>query len=70
MAILNWCIFRRNWVVCSSVGPKMLVFCSHSSVNVQLISDCFIRNYKLKYEDSENIEADRADTVGSKLHQL
>ena len=48
----------------------MLVFCSHSSVNVQLILDCSIRNFRLKREDSENIESDRADTVVFKLHQL
>ena len=48
----------------------MLVFCSHSSVNVQLILECSIRNFRLKYEDSENIEADPADTVVFKLHQL
>ena len=31
--------------------------------------DCFITNFKLKFEDSENIKADRVDTVVFSLHQ-
>ena len=55
MAALN-CIFRKKLVVCSSAGPKASV--SHCSANFQLILDCFIPNFKLMYEDSENIKAD------------
>ena len=33
--------------------------------NFQPILDCFIPNFKLKYEDSENIKADRVSTVVS-----
>ena len=63
MAALNWCIFRKNWVVCSSAGPKSLGFSSHCSANVQPILDCFIPDFKLNYEDSENIKADLVNTV-------
>ena len=70
MATLNRCIFQTNLVVCSSAGPKILGFGSHCSVNFQPILDCFIPNFKLKYEDSENIKADRISTVVSSLHQI
>ena len=49
-------------VVCSSSGPKILAFGSHCSANFQPILDCFIPNFKLTYEDSENIKADRVST--------
>ena len=32
--------------------------------------DCFTLNFKLKYEDSENITADRVNTVVFNLHQI
>ena len=32
--------------------------------------NCFISNFKLKYEDSENIKADRVNTVVFNLHQI
>ena len=67
MAALNRCIFRKIW---SSAGPKNLPFGSHCSANFQLILDCFIPNFKLKYEDSENIKADRVNTVVFTLHQI
>ena len=70
MAALNRCIFQKNLVVCSSVGPKILAFGSHCSANFQPILDCFIPNFKLKYEDSENIKADRVSTVVFNLHQI
>ena len=47
----------------SSVGSAILTFGSHCSANFQPISDCFIPNLKLKYEDSENIKTDRVNTV-------
>ena len=34
------------------------------------ILDCFIPNFELKYEDSENIKADCVSTVVFNLHQL
>ena len=65
MAALNQCIFRKNQVVCSLAGPKLLVFGSHSSANFQPILYCFVPNFKLKCEDSENIKADRVDKIQS-----
>ena len=70
MAALNRCIFPKNLVVCSSAGPKILAFGSHCSANFKPILDCFIPNFKLKYEDSENIKADRVSTVAFNLHQI
>ena len=32
--------------------------------------DCFIPNFKLKYEDSEDIKADRVDTVFFYLREI
>ena len=56
MAALNWCIFRKNRVFCSSAGAKSLSFSGPSSANFQPILDCFIPDFKLKYEDAENIK--------------
>ena len=48
-------------MVCSSAaGSKILTFGSHSLANFKPILYFFIPNFKLKYENSENIEADRA----------
>ena len=52
------------------MGPKILAFVSHCSANFQLIFHCFIPSFKLKYEDSENIKADRLNTVVFNLHQI
>ena len=38
-------------------------------MNFQPILNCFIPNFTLKYEDSENIKADRVNTVIFNLHQ-
>ena len=48
--------FSKNLIVCSSAGPKILGFSSYCLTNFQQILDCFIPNFKLKYEDSENIK--------------
>ena len=53
----------------SSAGPEILAFVSHCLANFQPILDCFIQNFKLKYEDSENVKADRINTVVSNSHQ-
>ena len=53
----------------SSAGPEILAFVSHYLANFQAILDCFIQTFKLKYEDSENVKADRINTVVSKSHQ-
>ena len=54
----------------SPVGPKILVFGNHCSAKFQLILDCFIPNFMLKNENSENIETDCVDTVVFKLHEI
>ena len=69
MAALNL-HFSKNLVICSSAGPKILAFGSHCLANFQPILDCFIPNFKLKYEDSENIKADRVNTVVFNLRQI
>ena len=35
---------------------------------IENILECFISNFKLKYEDSENIKADRVNIVIFNLH--
>ena len=54
----------------SSVGPEILAFVSHYSANFQPILDSFIPKLELKYEDSENIIADRVTTVVFNLYQI
>ena len=54
----------------SPTGSEILTFGSHCSENFQLILDCFIPKFKLKYEDLENIEADRVNAVVFDLHQI
>ena len=54
----------------SSAGPESSAFGRHCSANFQLILNCFIPNFKLKHEDSENIKTDLADTVVFKLHKI
>ena len=54
----------------SLAGRKILAFGSHSMVNFQPILDCFIPNFKLKYEDSKNINTDCVSTVIFNLHQI
>ena len=70
MAALNWCIFQKNLVVCSPFGPKILAFGSRWSANFQPILGCFIPNFKLTYEHSENIKADCVSVVVFNLHQI
>ena len=40
------------------MGPEIFAFVSHYSANFLPILDSFIPNFKLKYEDSENIITD------------
>ena len=49
----------------SSANPEILAFGSHCSANSQPILDCFIPNFKLKYEDSQNIKVDSVNRVVS-----
>ena len=70
MATLNWCMFRKDRVVCSSAGAKSFSFSGPSSARFQPILDCFISDFKLKHKDSENLKADRVSTVVFNLHQI
>ena len=70
MAALNRCIFQKSLVVCSSAGPKILALGSHCSAKFQPILDCFIPNFKLKYQDAENVKANRLSLVVFNLHQI
>ena len=38
------------------MDPEILVFGRHCSANFQTIGDCFMQNFKLKYEDSKTCE--------------
>ena len=70
MAALNRCIFRKIWLSVHQPVPKILAFGGHCSANFQPMLDCFIPNFKLTYEDSQNIKADRVSTVLFNLHQI
>ena len=70
MAALNWCIFRKNRVGCHQ---WMLKFKFSSAIARRTFNRfwiAFIPNFKLKYEDSKNIKADRVTTVIFNLHQI
>ena len=54
----------------SLTGSEILTFGGHWSANFQPILDCFIPNFKLEYDDSENIETDCVNTVVFNLHQI
>ena len=54
----------------SSARPKILAFGSHCSMNFQPILDLFIPNFKLTYEDSQNIKADSVNRVVFNLLQI
>ena len=54
----------------SSANPEILAFVSHCSARFEPILDGFIPNVRLKYENSENIKTDRANTVVFNLHQI
>ena len=54
----------------SSTGSEILNFGSHCSAICQSILDCFIPKFKLKYDDSKNIKADRVNTFVFNLHQI
>ena len=61
---------KKNLVACSSAGPKVVAFGNHSSANIQPILNCFILNFKLKYDDLKSIKADRVSTVVFNVHQI
>ena len=69
MAALNWCMFRNKGRL-SQAGAEIQASVSHCSANFYPISDCYISNFTLKYEDSENIKADCINRVVFNLHQI
>ena len=54
----------------SPADPEISALGSHSSANFQPILNCFIRNFKLKYEDVGNIKTDCVNTVVATSHRL
>ena len=62
--------FSKKSGCLSSAGPESLAFGSHSLAKFQPILDCFIPNFKLKYEDSENVKADSVNTVVFNSHKI
>ena len=70
MAALNFCIFQKKLGRLSSAGPEILVFVSYFLANFQPILNCFMPNFKLIYEDSENIKANSVKTVVFNVHQI
>ena len=52
------------------MGSEILALGSQCSANFQLILDCFIPTFKLKYDDLENIKTDRVNTVVFNLHEI
>ena len=54
----------------SSAVPEILAFVSNCLANFQLSLSCIIPNFKLKYEDSENIKPALVSTVVFSLHQI
>ena len=62
--------FLKKSGLLSSARPEILAFSSHCLANFQTILDCFIPNFKLMYEDLENIKADCVNIVVSNLHKI
>ena len=54
----------------SLASPEILAFASHCWANFQPILNFFIPNFKLQYEDSENIKKDCVNTVIFNLHRI
>ena len=60
---LKFVRFSKKLGRLSSTGSEILTFGSHCSANFQPILDCFIPNFKLEYDNLENIKTDRVNTV-------
>ena len=54
----------------SSTGSEILASVSHCLANFLSIFYCFIPNFTLKYEDSENIKIDCVNTFVFNWHQI
>ena len=52
------------------MGSEIVIFGSHCSANFQPILDCFILNFKLEYDNLENIKTDCVNVVVFNLHQI
>ena len=53
-----------------SMGSGISAFSNYCLANFQPILDCFIRNFKLEYDDLENIKTDSVITVDFNLLQI
>ena len=62
--------FLKKSVGLSTAGPDISALGSHCLANFQPSLDCFIPNFKLKYENLENIKTDVANTVIFNFHQI
>ena len=54
----------------SSTGYEILDFGSHYSANFQLILDCLIPKFKLKYDNLESIKTDCVNRVVFNGHEI
>ena len=54
----------------SPTGPEVLAFSIQCLAKFHLVSYRFIPNFKLIYEDLENIKTNCVDTVVSSLHKI
>ena len=64
-------IFSKKKPECLSPAcPEVLTFSSHCLAKFQPVFDCFIRHFKLMYEDSGNKEKGYTDTVVFNLHKI
>ena len=61
---------KKNSGRLSSNGPEILAFGSHCLANLQPILDCLMPNFKLKYEDSENVKTGSVNKVAFNLYQI
>ena len=70
MTAFKLVLFKENSGRQSLAIPEILAFVSYCSANFQPTLDYFIPNFKLTYEDLENITSDRVKTVIFNLHQI
>ena len=54
----------------SSAVPKILAFVSHFSGKFKPVLDCLVPSFKLKCQDSENINGDCVNVVVFNLRQI
>ena len=66
MTALNWYILRKSRVGCHQRVLKFKL----SLAIAQRTLDCFTPNFKLKYEEVENVKSDRVNTVVFNLRRI